>query len=83
MWDTHIDRLGSIHLYGSIENPGLKRLFKAFYEVEYRKCRTRWKKRMAESNASLDKLLDLCFDAIYAITFDANGTIRYPSRLKF
>jgi hypothetical protein len=83
MWDIHIDRLGSIHLHGSVRDRKLKRLFKAFYEVEYRKCRRRWRKWMAELNASIAKLLDVFFGSIYAITFNKNGTVRYPSRLKF
>ncbi len=82
MWDTYIDRLGSIHLHSLIEDRKLKRLFKLFYEEEYRKCRARWKKWMAESNASITKLLDAYFDGIYAITMNKNGTVRYPSRLK-
>lgn len=83
LWDTHIDRLAGIHLHGLMRDRKRGRLFKAFYEIEYRKCRRLWKGWMAESNASITKLLDVFFDGIYAITFNKNGTIRYPSRLKF
>jgi hypothetical protein len=86
MYDDQIDRLTAIQTYGAAAadvSIKFKSVFRLFYEEEYRKCRRRWRKWMADSNGSITKLLDAYFAGIYAITFNKNGTVRYPSNLTF
>lgn len=81
--EDHIDRLDSIHLYTLLPDRKLKRAFQAYYRSEYRKTRKSLKAWIGSANTSINQLLDIFFDGIYAITFNKNGAVRYPSRLKF
>lgn len=81
--ETHIDRLEGIHLYTLSSNRKIKRAFQAYYRSEYRKIRKSLQAWIASANTSIRQLLDIFFDGVYAITFNKNGTVRYPSRLKF
>lgn len=82
--EHHIDRLGGIYLYTLDRNPQeIKSAFQAYYHSEYRNVRKSLKAWIASANKSITQLLDVFFDGIYAVTFNKNGNVRYPSRLNF
>jgi hypothetical protein len=81
--DAHIDRLESIHLYSLHPHRQIRRALQAYYQKEYSKTRRTLREWITSANKSVAQLLDIFFDGVHAITFNKNGTIRYPSRLKF
>jgi hypothetical protein len=83
MSDTKIDRLNAISFYTMMPNKKIKRVFKAFYESEYRKTRKQWRGWIAETTDSARELVDAYFDEVFKLVFDARGKLTYPSRLKF
>lgn len=83
MSDTKIDRLNAISFYTMVPNKKIKRVFKAFYESEYRKTRKQWRGWITGGIAEAQKLVDAYFDEVLKLVFDDKGKLVYPSRLKF
>lgn len=81
--EDHIDRLSGIYLWTLHPNRKIRRVFQAYYQSEYRKIGKSLRDWIASANESITQLLDVFFDGVYVITFNKNGTVRYPSRLTF
>jgi hypothetical protein len=82
--ETHIDRLEGIYVYTTLlPNRKLTRVIQAYYRSEHKKARKSLKAWIASANTSIKQLLDVFFEGIHSITFNKNGTVRYPSHLKF
>lgn len=56
--DTKIERLNAISFYTRMPDRKIMRVFKAFYEAEYRKTRKQWRGWIAGGIASVQKLVD-------------------------
>jgi len=79
--DTKIERLNAINFYTLM--PQVARVFKAFYETEYRKTRKQWRDRINGTLAVAQRLVDAYFDEVFKLLFDDRDKLIYPSRLKF
>ena len=64
-------------------NKKVRKIFKAFYESEYRKTRKQWRGWIAGGIGSAQELVDAYFDEVFKLVFDDKGKRVYPSRLKF
>jgi hypothetical protein len=64
-------------------NKKIRRVFKAFYESEYRKTRKQWRGWITGGIAEAQKLVDAYFDEVFKLVFDDKGKLVYPNRLKF
>jgi len=73
MSDTKIDRLNAITFYTMMPNKKIKRVFKAFYESEYRKTRKHWRGWITGGIAEAQKLVDAYFDEVFKLMFDDKG----------
>jgi hypothetical protein len=81
--DTKIDRLNAIRFYTLGPGTELERVFRAFYEAEYRKTRKQWRGWITGGIMEAQKLVDAYFDEVFKLMFDGRGKPIYPSRLKF
>lgn len=75
MSDTKIDRLNAISFYTMMPNKKIKRVFKAFYESEYRKTRKQWRGWITSGIAEAQKLVDEYFDEVFKLVFDDMGKL--------
>jgi hypothetical protein len=60
-----------------------ERVFKTFYEAEYRKTRKQWRGWITGGIVEAQKLVDGYFNEVFKLIFDGKGKPIYPSRLKF
>lgn len=81
--DTKIERLQTIRFYTLMPNTKVRKVFKTFYEAEYRKTRKQWRSWITGGIAQAQKLVDAFFDEVYKLVFDGKDKLTYPSRLKF
>jgi hypothetical protein len=81
--DTKIERLNAINFYTLMPDARVRKVFKPFYEVEYRKTRKQWRGWIADGIEAAQKLVDSYFDEVFKLVFDEGGKPTYPSRLKF
>lgn len=77
--DDGIDRISTMGLLSRGSDDELSTLIKQYYRSEYRRIRKVWRDRTRGDFKAIQKLLDLYFDELYPIAFDADtGEIRYP-----
>lgn len=81
--DTKIERLNAINFYTLMPGTEVARVFKVFYESEYRKTRKQWRDWITNGIAEVQKLVDAYFDEAFKLVFNDKGKLIYPSRLKF
>ncbi len=81
--DTKIERLNAINFYTLMPDAKVRKVFKLFYEAEYRKTRQQWRGWIANAVEAAHKLVDSYFDEVFKLVFDERGKPIYPSRLKF
>lgn len=81
--DNDHDRLIGIDLYTKMPNEKIQAAFKKFYDSEYKKIRKRRREWVASGIKVSHELVGGYFDALFELVFDANGTMMYPTRLKF
>lgn len=82
--DNDIDRLRGIGLLARSGKDKLANAMHFFYQIEHAKIRKRWKDQISGNNEAVRKLLNVYFDALYAVVFDPKtNTLHYPHRLKF
>jgi hypothetical protein len=81
--DTKIERLNAINFYTLMPGTELARVFKAFYESEYRKTRKLWRDWITNGTTEAQKLVDAYFHEVFKLVFNDKGKLIYPRRLKF
>jgi hypothetical protein len=81
--DTKIERLNAINFYTLMPDAKVRKVFKPFYDAEYRKTRKQWRGWIADGIEAAHKLVDSYFDEVFQLVFDERGKPIYPSRLKF
>jgi hypothetical protein len=81
--DTKIQRLNAINFYNLMPDIKIRKVFKPFYEAEYRKTRKQWRGWIVAGIEAAQKLVDSYFDEVFKLVFDGRGKPIYPSRLKF
>lgn len=81
--DNDHDRLIGISLYTKMPNEEIQEAFTAYYDSEYKKIRRRRREWVASGIGVSHELVDAFFDELFKLVFDDNGSMVYPSRLKF
>ena len=81
--DNDIERLMGISIYTKMPSKKIQKAFTAYYEREYRKVRKRWRKWVTGGTDQAQRLVDVYFDEVFKLIFDAKGRLLYPSSLKF
>jgi hypothetical protein len=76
--DEKLDRLALLELVNN--GPGRIPIFKTFYDSAYRTTRKQYAGNVRRNNEEIEKILDVCFEVIYAVVADEKGSIRYPGR---
>jgi hypothetical protein len=69
--DSEIDRLATLALLSHNSNVDFANLMKGYYREVHRGVRRRWRTKIEENNKAIRKLLDIFFDVLYPILFDA------------
>lgn len=84
--DKDIKRLGTLSLHEEYLN-GLKKTlpthtipFIPNFKTEYRKVRSKWKKKFNKNDKDIKIVLNECFKEINAIIFPRDGEISYPKK---
>ena len=81
--DTKIERLDAINFYTLMPDTNVRKVFKSFYEAEYRKTRKQWRSWIGDGIKTAHELVDSYFDEVFKLVFDERSKPIYPSRLKF
>jgi hypothetical protein len=82
-----LDRLGTLELLlsaptGDIVDHDFAEFIARAYRLRYLETKRHWKKTIKDNNSALRALLDLYFDQIYALCFDAQGKVLFPDSLR-
>lgn len=85
--DKRLDRLAAFDLLGLPDalddDSKMAQAMRVLYKLEYRKARVHFQEWVGKINSGMSKLLDIYFDRLFAIVFQPDNSISYPSRLKF
>jgi len=71
--DTKIERLNVINFYTLMPDARVRKVFKPFYEFEYRKTRNQWRGWIADGIKAAQKLVDSYFEEVFKLVFDDRG----------
>lgn len=80
--DDGIDRLSTLGLLMRSKDNKLAEIMTKQYRAEHRKVKRLWHNRIAKNNQAVVQLLDHVCEALLAVVFQDDGTMRIPSGVR-